>query len=203
MKPVELQTVEEDQETQKPVYRGLQAAQKSLDVAMAAQKHYSNAISQLLAAYNFRAREVTRLREQLRQKATQYALDGKLNEFEPELSEGCQLIVTTLEEIDRLNFAKNALEREQPMKDKEVTGCLGEVSKLKGYVVNYEKAKVEYAEIYRAAVAHEAARHQFSTEGPPGVGRMHTLRSQLESLAGFLGCYSDFQQYIKDLEAEG
>lgn len=202
MKPVELNTAEQESETQEPVYRGLQSAERALAAAQAEQRRYSDAVSSILAGHNFRVREAARLREQMKQKITQAALDGKLDDFDQELQEGCQRIVTMKEEIDRLATAQRGLEREQSIPEREVSSCLGEVAKLKGYAAAYEKGKAEYAELYRVAVSHEANRQKFSTEGPPGVGRMNSLRQQLESQAGFLGCYADLQNFRKDLEAQ-
>jgi len=201
MKPIEIQTVEQT-DAQETVYPGLQAAQKALEAAMAEQKHYSSAISQLLAAYNFRVREAQRLREQLRQKATQFALDGKLSDFEPELSVGCNRIVTMIEEIDRLGYAQQRLETQQVQHDREVTSCMESVSKMENYAHSYEQAKCEYSGLYREATAFEATRAKFSASGVPRGNRLLVVKRELDRLASFLGCEGDLRSFIRDLEAE-
>ena len=196
---MELRTVSKNEK--KPVYPGLIQAERSLQAAMAEQKKYADAKSQILTTYNARVHEVARLRGQLQQIIIEAALAGKLNQFESELDEGCLRILALKESIDRLGFAQQSLEREIQVKDKEVTSCLSEVSKLKGYAASYERAKAEYSEVFGRAADFEANRQKFSTGEVPGAARLITLRSQLERESAFLGCGSELRKFLSDLGA--
>jgi len=197
MKPVELK-----QETQeKPVYSGLQAAERSLETAKKEQAKYQDAKSTLLTAQNIRKSEIRRLRSELKAKAVEAAVNGKFDAYVQEFQEGCARLSVIDVELERLGIAERAIEFEKTPADRNVERCMSDVARLERCKNSYETAKREYGDLYREATAFEATREKFSASGVPRGNRLLVVKRELDRLAAFLGCEGDLASFIRDLEA--
>lgn len=202
MKPIELNTVEQETEAQETEYPNLKSAERALETAQAEQGKYNDAKSTLLNAQNIRKSEISRLRSELKAKAVEAAVNAKFDAFVPAFQEACARLSVISVELERLGVAEKAIEFEKMPADREVGRCMSEVAKLNRYAHSYEQGKREYDELYFGAAQAEAHRERFSSGEIPGLQRMKAVRQELGRLASFLGCEDDLASFIRDLEAE-
>lgn len=202
MKPIELQTIEQESEAHEPVYANLQAAEQALKTARDELERHRKAYTRAGSIAMNNSDEIRELRREQVDRVTQGYLNDD-NTVEKYITETNRCIADLDAAIVTNNAVFTRLAGQIPQLEAGVEAARKGYASLTATVETYEKGKTDYIEIYtRAHYAKERSLLQTSAESGDLARRAQITRNQLTNLARTLGCEDDCNAFLQDLEVD-